>query len=123
MRKKVLAVVSILSLFIVLMGGSILLGWSRTAEKNELVILQGSIPENPHPARNSSFENALPLTCIYEGLVKLNPRTLDPEPNLAESWSVSDDGRRWAFHLKPGVLFSDGTPCDAGFVISSFMPG
>jgi peptide/nickel transport system substrate-binding protein len=34
-------------------------------------------------------------------------------PGLATSWHVSDDGLKWTFILKEGVLFHDGTPFNA----------
>ncbi len=38
---------------------------------------------------------------------------------LAASWSASDDGLTWTFHLKQGVTFQDGTPLDAAAVKAS----
>jgi len=35
------------------------------------------------------------------------------EPNLAESWDVSDDGLVWIFKIREGVTFHGGTPCTA----------
>lgn len=34
-------------------------------------------------------------------------------PELAESWTVSDDGLTWTFYLAPDAKFSDGTPLTA----------
>ncbi|MCA9838530.1 MAG: peptide ABC transporter substrate-binding protein [Trueperaceae bacterium] len=34
-------------------------------------------------------------------------------PASAESWSVSEDGLTWTFKLKPGLMWSDGTPLTA----------
>ena len=34
-------------------------------------------------------------------------------PDLAKSWSVSDDGLQWTFKLAPDAKFSDGTPVTA----------
>lgn len=39
---------------------------------------------------------------------------------LAESWTVSADGKVWEFKLKPGNKFSDGSPVDAAAVAFSF---
>ncbi|MFZ5650326.1 MAG: ABC transporter substrate-binding protein [Bacillota bacterium] len=97
----------------------VITGWEAASGKSELVILQGSIPESIDPAVNSTLENALPITGVYEGLVRLNPETLNPEPCLSDSWEVSDDGKRWTFYLKPGIQFSDGTACDAEAVKAS----
>jgi ABC-type transport system substrate-binding protein len=49
---------------------------------------------------------------LYNNLVTYDER-LNIQPDLAESWSVSADGRRWTFKLRKGVKFHDGTPCDA----------
>jgi len=49
---------------------------------------------------------------IFDSLI-----TLDAEGNavpwLAESWDVAPDFTSVTFHLKPGITFHDGTPCDA----------
>lgn len=34
-------------------------------------------------------------------------------PGLADRWSVSEDRLVWRFHIRPGVLFHDGTPLSA----------
>jgi len=39
---------------------------------------------------------------------------------LADSWTVSEDGKVWDFKLKPGNKFSDGSPLDAAAVKFSF---
>ncbi len=35
---------------------------------------------------------------------------LAPQPQMAEGHTVEDDGRRWTIHLRPGLVFHDGTP-------------
>ncbi len=56
---------------------------------------------------------------IFEGLTKI---TMDGSvvPLLAESWTVTPDGKAATFKLKRGVLFSDGKPFDAQTVKFSF---
>ncbi|MCR4725265.1 MAG: peptide ABC transporter substrate-binding protein [Clostridia bacterium] len=39
--------------------------------------------------------------------------------SLADSWDVSEDGMTYTFHLREGVLFSDGTPLTAEAVKQS----
>ncbi|MGA7909113.1 MAG: ABC transporter substrate-binding protein [Candidatus Sulfotelmatobacter sp.] len=46
-------------------------------------------------------------------LVRLDRRTQELKPELAQSWKVSKDGRRITFKLRGGVSFSDGTAFSA----------
>ncbi|MFN7943241.1 MAG: ABC transporter substrate-binding protein [Thermoanaerobaculia bacterium] len=42
-------------------------------------------------------------------------------PDLAESWEVLDDARRYRFHLRSGVRFHDGRPFTAADVVWTFQ--
>ncbi len=42
-------------------------------------------------------------------LVRVNRLTNKPEPQLADSYRISEQGRLLVFHLRPGLRFSDGT--------------
>ena len=44
-------------------------------------------------------------------------------PAGAESWSASDDGLVWTFHIQPGLQFSDGRPLNAHDYVYSFRRG
>ena len=57
---------------------------------------------------------------IFEGLTRTNGVTLQVEPNLAQRWDVSADGLTWIFHLRPGVVWSDGEPFKADDVVFTF---
>jgi len=46
-------------------------------------------------------------------LLRMDRKTFELKPELAESWKVSDMGRRIQFKLRSGVRFSDGNPLDA----------
>jgi peptide/nickel transport system substrate-binding protein len=50
------------------------------------------------------------LANVYDGLLRVTKDGASVEPALATSWEVSADGLTWTFHLRPGVVFSDGTP-------------
>ena len=47
---------------------------------------------------------------VYDGLLRVSKDGANVEPALATSWDTSPDGLTWTFHLRPGVMFSDGTP-------------
>ena len=46
-------------------------------------------------------------------LVRMNRQTQVLEPELAQSWKVSKDGKQITFKLRSGISFSDGTPFSA----------
>ena len=53
---------------------------------------------------------------IYEGLLRYSPK-LEPLPGLAESWSVSEDGKVYSFKLRKGVTWHDGKPFTSADVV------
>jgi oligopeptide transport system substrate-binding protein len=51
---------------------------------------------------------------IFSGLVRLGANTSNPfEPDLAESWSVLEDGTLYEFKLRKDLKFSNGDPVTA----------
>jgi len=57
---------------------------------------------------------------IFENLVRFKPGTFIVEPQIARSWHMTPDGKRWTFSLRRGLKFSDGTPLDARAVKFNF---
>ena len=53
-------------------------------------------------------------------LVRLNLATQAIEPGLAERWDLAADARTYTFHLRRGVVFSDGAPFTARDVAFTF---
>ncbi len=49
---------------------------------------------------------------VFEGLTRIGSRG-EVLPALAESWTVSDDGKIYTFKVRTGVKFHDGTDFDA----------
>jgi peptide/nickel transport system substrate-binding protein len=57
-------------------------------------------------------------------LLRLNRQTQVLQPELAQSWKVSKDGKQITFTLRSGISFSDGTPFsaeDVAFTINQLM--
>ena len=55
---------------------------------------------------------------IYEGLTSID-KDLKVVPGLAESWTVSPDGKTYTFKLRPGVKFHDGSALEAEDIVST----
>lgn len=72
---------------------------------------------DPHKA-NSQYEQALVLD-LFEGLLAFDADGL-PVPGIADSWAVSPDNRRYVFNLRPGLVWSDGSPLTPEHVVASF---
>jgi peptide/nickel transport system substrate-binding protein len=58
---------------------------------------------------------------MHASLVRINRASHETEPDVAESWTVSDDGRRYQVTLRRGVRFSDGHLLDADDVVFTFL--
>jgi peptide/nickel transport system substrate-binding protein len=41
-------------------------------------------------------------------------------PAMAESWTISPDGRKWILHIRKGLKFHSGAPCTAKDVVANF---
>jgi oligopeptide transport system substrate-binding protein len=64
------------------------------------------------PAQGPDANSAIAVGMIYTGLVKFD-QNLEVVPDQAYSWTISPDNKTYTFKLKPGIMFSDGTPVTA----------
>lgn len=90
---------------------------SEAAEaKNELVFVNyRDIRDlNPHLYAGEMYAQSI----LYDTLVSITEDGY--EGCLAESWTVSEDGKVYTFKIREGVTFSDGTPCDANAILANF---
>ncbi len=71
------------------------------------------------PALETDGESFKVADNIYETLVRFKEESTALEPSLAASWAVSDDRLTWTFNLRPGMMFHDGTVCNAEAVVFS----
>ena len=98
------------------------LGAAALAQTPPGVLVVGQIaePKSLDPAADTAVNDFRILVNLYEGLVRYKSGTLEVAPQLAESWEVSGDGTEYTFHLRPGVMFHDGTPFNAEAVEFNF---
>ncbi len=60
------------------------------------------------PAIGYDWQNWSMIKSLFDGLMDYKPGTTDLIPDLAESYSVSDDGLAYTFKLRKGVKFHNG---------------
>ena len=77
-------------------------------------------PRSLDPAQATDVPTGRAVSYVFDGLTRFTPDAR-LEPNLAERWDVSPDGRTYTFHLRRGVKFHDGTPFVARHVIRSWQ--
>ena len=88
-------------------------------EGGEWIIGISELPDTLDPHKTGAAVTSTILTQAGDRLVAKN---FDGEyvPNLANEWSISDDGLTWTFQLRDDVTFHDGTPLDAAAVKANF---
>ena len=85
-----------------------------------LVVGQIAEPQALDPHAVTAVNDFRILMNLYDGLVRYASGTLEVEPALAESWTISEDGTVYTFSLREGVTFHDGSPFDAEAVVFNF---
>lgn len=131
MKKRLLALCAVLLLLVPLTGC-----WQETETGDEGLPQPSEEPAESRVILPERFalpympDRPLdPVTCpdgmqqtvaslVYEGLFRLGP-DLEPEPWLCESYTCEPDSRAYAFVLRSGVVFSDGSPLTAADVKAS----
>lgn len=70
------------------------------------------------PALAPDAPSAYAIEIVFTGLVQLDDK-MTVKGQLASSWDVSPDHLTYTFHLKPNLVFSDGTPLTSADVAYS----
>ncbi|MBP5972804.1 ABC transporter substrate-binding protein [Brasilonema sp. CT11] len=91
---------------------------SQAAQVPQLVQNILSDPKTFNYPLSQESPNIFGLT--YEGLTTQNPNTGKIEPDLAESWQISNDKLRIVFTLRDGLKWSDGKPLTVDDVVFTF---
>jgi len=85
-----------------------------------LVVSQRSEPKTLNPVTATDGPSREVIGRLTADLIHINRGSLQTEPALAKSWTISRDGRVFTVKLRHGLRFSDGSPFDAEDVLFSF---
>jgi peptide/nickel transport system substrate-binding protein len=119
-----LSALALLTALVILALGSPVPG---LAQDGALRLGLPTVPPELDPA--TALDGSVPLIArqVFDTLVQYAAASSDVEPALAAQWTVSKDGLVWAFRLRDGVSFHDGTPLSAQHVVDSLerevLPG
>ena len=115
---------NILSKLVKVVVAAALLSGAATAiaqtPPNVLVVGQIAEPKSLDPQAVTAVNDFRILMNVYDGLVRYKSGTLEVEPALATSWTISADGTEYTFKLRRGVKFHDGSGFDAADVEFNF---
>src|SRR6266566_1377671 len=81
-----------------------------------LIVAWDQVPDNLDPQTARGNKNWWVLAELYDTLPYLAGYSLDPKPQLAESWEMAADGKTYTFKLKKGLKFSTGAELNADAV-------
>ncbi|MBL0405809.1 ABC transporter substrate-binding protein [Microvirga aerilata] len=101
------------------MGAGFMVAAMASASAQVLEIGADASPTGLDPHLITAFPSFMVVNGnIYEGLTAID-KDLKTVPSLAESWSISQDGKTYTFKLRSGVKFHDGSDMNAEDVVSS----
>lgn len=81
-------------------------GWGK---EGLFRISVGTEPPTLDPSLATDGTSILLIENLMEGLTQFN-QSLLPQPAIAEKWEISEEGKKYLFHLKRNVFWSDGKP-------------
>jgi peptide/nickel transport system substrate-binding protein len=84
-----------------------------SAAKKKILHFAAKEPESLDPHSSTQGPVQAMARFLYRGLTRFAIKdgkvtTSEVEPDLAESWTMSEDGTEWTFKLRKGVQFHKG---------------
>jgi oligopeptide transport system substrate-binding protein len=86
-----------------------------------LLLGNNAEPADLDPHLFQAFTDGNIVNALFEGLTVLEERTSEALPGAAERWETSADGLTWTFHLRPGLVWTNGDPLTARDFVFSFQ--
>lgn len=102
---------SVIAALALLLTGLLLVGltFSASARKRaDFTFVNNAEPKTLDPTTMTGEPEGRLAMALFEGLMRLDAKSLEPVPGAAESYDVSDDGRRYEFHIRKDARWSDG---------------
>ncbi len=97
---------------------SLALGAAPAFAKNVVTMNTVQIFGTIDPAKISDYTDYMASVNLYDALVTVNAKG-EIVPQLAESWTVSDDAKEVTYKIRDDAKFADGSPVEASDVVYS----
>lgn len=81
---------------------------ARAAKEGILHFGNGTEPADLDPHITTGVPEDHIETALFEGLTSPHPKTLEPEPGVAESWKISSDAKTYTFKIRETAKWSNG---------------
>ncbi|WP_027136037.1 ABC transporter substrate-binding protein [Geminicoccus roseus] len=101
-----------------LLGSALALAAMGGAALGRDTVALGVVLEPPHldpTAGAAAAIDEIVYANLFQGLTRIDDAGM-VQPQLAEYWTISEDGLNYTFHLKEGVTFHDGSAFDSADV-------
>jgi oligopeptide transport system substrate-binding protein len=95
-------------------------GETGTAANQTMTIAWGAEPPSLDPGLATDTTSSNVLLNIMDPIVRLDPKTNEAVPSLAESWDVSEDGKTVTYHLRQDGNWTNGDPVTASDFVYSW---
>jgi len=91
-----------------------------SSPNDQIIFIQNAEPISLWPADETDGETLRPSLLVYSTLARFKPGGVEIIPDLAETWTQSDDLLTWTFYLRRDVRFTNGATLDANDVVATF---
>lgn len=109
---------------VAVLAGSTLLALPAAAQEirngGTLVVGVTQAPRHLNGGVQSGVATAVPSTQLFASPLRFDDQW-NPQPYLAESWKLSDDGKALTLNLRKNAVFHDGKPVTSADVAFSIM--
>ena len=99
-----------------LMAGCALMSGMTAASAQTMTVTYKDDVSTLDPAIGYDWQNWSMIKSLFDGLMDYKPGTTELMPDLADSYSISDDGKVFTFKLRKGVKFHNGRELTAADV-------